>query len=175
MRGRALSSPDPSSSCPYSPECVEGSFCELLRPNGVLRSSPVERVRAEPSRPGGRLTPPSQGHQDVLGTAVLALRQPLAQLTDYRAGHAVALEHPEHLLLLGGDSTSLQVPTHPGGQALPQEIHGPSPPLIGRSPGSWYRGALTRLPLQEILGSSFLGRLRSVGHDGLRKGVGLLL
>src|SRR5688572_30186118 len=37
MRGRALSGLGPIS-CPYSPECVEGEFCELRR-HGVLRSS----------------------------------------------------------------------------------------------------------------------------------------
>src|SRR3712207_5181851 len=93
-----------------------------------------------------RLTPPSQGRQDVLGTAVLAFRQPLAQLTDDRARHTVALEPSEQLLLAGGELHPLQVPAHLGGQALPQEIHGPSPP-VGWSLASWYRGVATRLPL----------------------------
>jgi hypothetical protein len=37
-RGRVALGPSP---CPYSPECVEGKFCELLN-DGVLRSSPPE-------------------------------------------------------------------------------------------------------------------------------------
>ena|SRR5215211_3203030 len=45
-RGEPLLGLDPfeatgSSSCPYSPECVEGKFCELHH-DGVLRSSCVE-------------------------------------------------------------------------------------------------------------------------------------
>jgi hypothetical protein len=40
---------------------------------------------------GGRLTPPSQRRQDVLGAAILAFREPLAQLAEDRARHAVAL------------------------------------------------------------------------------------
>src|SRR3712207_1134874 len=85
-----------------------------------------------------QLTPPSQGRQDVLGTAVLAFRQPLAQLRDDQARHTVALEPSEQLLLAGGELYSFQVPTHLGGQALPQEIHCLSPPpllLLGRLAG----------------------------------------
>jgi hypothetical protein len=78
----------------YPPTFGEGRFREL-HSNGVLRRSSVES--------SSRLTPTSQGLQDVLGTAVLALRQPLAQLADYRARHAVVLEPPEHLLLAGGE------------------------------------------------------------------------
>src|SRR5215218_216340 len=113
---------------------------------GHKRTSPVRgykkfaRGKLEPDAAdaGGRLTPPSQGRQYVLGDAVLAFREPLAQLADDRAGHTVALEPSEQLVFAGGELHALQVPTHLGGQALPQEIHGPSPPPLGRSVGSWY-------------------------------------
>src|SRR3712207_6515412 len=131
-RAEATLSPGPSL-CPYSPTCLEGEFREL-RLYRSLRSSSVESSR--------RLTPPSQGRQDVLGTAVLAFRQPLAQLTDDQARHTVALEPSEQLLLAGRELHPLQVSTHLGRQALPQEIHSPSPPL-GRSLASWYRASVT--------------------------------
>jgi hypothetical protein len=40
---------------------------------------------------GRRLTPPSQGRQDVLGAAVLPFREPLAQLAEDRARYPVSL------------------------------------------------------------------------------------
>src|SRR5215211_6562625 len=92
---------------------------------------------------------PSQGRQDVLSAAVLAFREPLAQLAGDRAGHTVALEPSEQFLLAGGEFHARKVPTHLGGQALPQEIHATSPPL-GQSLASLYRDAVTRLPLQRF-------------------------
>src|ERR671921_809590 len=119
----------------YSPECVEGKFCEL-RHDAVLRSSLVEKLEPTVADAAERLTPPSQGRQDLLGAAVLALREPLAQLRDDRPRHTVALEPSKQLLLAGGELHPLQVPTHLGGQALPQEIHATSPPpLLGRLAG----------------------------------------
>jgi hypothetical protein len=47
--------------------------------------------KLEPDAADDRLTPPSQGRQDVLRAAVLAFREPLAQLADERARHTVAL------------------------------------------------------------------------------------
>jgi hypothetical protein len=52
---------------------------------------------------GDRLKPLSQSRQDVLGAAIFAFRQPLAQLADERARHTVALEPAEQLLLAGGE------------------------------------------------------------------------
>src|SRR5918999_4125909 len=116
----------------YSPECVEGKFCEL-RHNGVLRSSLAESSSQPQQTLAERLTPPSEGRQDLLGAAVLALRKPLAQLRDDRTRHTVVLEPSEQLFLEGGELHSFQVPTHLGGQALPQEIHATSPPpTLGR-------------------------------------------
>src|SRR5215211_617226 len=121
----------------YSPECVEVKFSEVGLPlYGVLRSSLVESSSLPRQTPAERLTPSPQGRQDLLGAAVLALREPLAQLTDDRTWHTVALEPSKQLLLAGGELHSVQVPTHLGGQALPQEIHRPSPPpTLGRLAG----------------------------------------
>src|ERR687898_3327615 len=120
----------------YSPECVEGEFCEL-RLYGVLRSSLAESSSQPQQTLAERLTPPLQGRQDVLGAAVLALRESLAQLRDDRTRHTVALEPSKQLLLAGGELHTFQVPTHLSGQALPQEIHAtsPPPPLLGRLAG----------------------------------------
>src|SRR5215207_5737300 len=71
----------------------------------------------------------------VLGSSPVESSSRLQQ-TDERARHAVALEPSEQLLLAGWELHALQVPTHLGGQALPQEIHVPSPP-VGRSLASW--------------------------------------
>src|SRR5215203_870683 len=98
----------------------------------------------------GQLTPPAQGGQDALGTAVLAFRKPLAQLAEDRARHPVALQPAKQLLFAGGELDALQVSAHLRGQALPQEIHGPSSPL-GRSLASRYRGAVTN-PAWTIVG-----------------------
>src|SRR5215211_5771972 len=120
-----------------------------LRTSSLRSSKRFARGELEPTAPetpAERLTPRPQGRQDVLGTAVLALREALAQLRDDRPRHTVALESSEQLLLAGGELHSFQVSTHLGGQSLPQEIHAPSPPL-GRSLASLYRGALTRRPL----------------------------
>jgi hypothetical protein len=114
-----------------------------------LEDSPVESSSLTQQTASGRLTPPSQGRHYVLGAAVLAFREPLAQLADDRAWHTVALESAEQLLLAGGELHALQVLTHLGRQSLPQEIYGPSPPL-GPSLASLYRGALNRLPLQRV-------------------------
>src|SRR5215217_778743 len=111
------------------------SYPHELCLGGILRSSLVESSSRSQQTPVERLTPPPQGRQDVLGAAILALREPLAQLTDDRPRHTVALEPAEQLLLAGGELHSFQVPTHLGGQALPQEIHGPSPPPLGRLAG----------------------------------------
>src|SRR5687767_7152265 len=111
-------------------------FSEVeLRLYGVLRRSLVESSSRPRQTPAERLTPPPQGRQDVLGAAVLALREPLAQLRDDRPRHTVALEPSKQLLLAGGELHSFQVSTHLGGQALPQEIHATSPPLLGRLAG----------------------------------------
>jgi hypothetical protein len=91
--------------------------------------SPVESSSRTQQKASGRLTPPSQGRQDILGAAVLAFREPLAQLADERARHTVALQPAEQLLLAGGELYALQILTHLGGQSFPQEIYGPSPPL----------------------------------------------
>src|SRR5829696_3866075 len=99
-----------------------------LRFNGVLRSSLVESSSLPQQTSAERLTPPPQGRQDVLGAAVLAFREPLAQLIGDRPRHTVALEPSKQLLLAGRELHSFQVPTHLGGQALPQEIHATSPP-----------------------------------------------
>src|ERR671921_2470621 len=43
----------PNAPCAYSPQCVESKFCELLRIDGVLRSSAViqnQDVRKGPSQ-----------------------------------------------------------------------------------------------------------------------------
>src|SRR5215211_7579762 len=104
---------------------TEARIGEILR-TSALRSSPkFARGKRAPDAAddGDRLKPPSQGRQDLLGAAVFAFRQRLAQLTDERAWHTVALEPAEQLLLAGGELHALQVPTHLGGQALPQEIH----------------------------------------------------
>src|SRR5215203_498053 len=84
---------------------------------------------------GGRLTPPTKSRQDVLGTAIFALWEPLAQLAEDHTRHPVALQPAEQHLLAGWELDTLQVSTNLGGQALPQKIHGPLPPL-GRSLGS---------------------------------------
>jgi hypothetical protein len=55
---------------------------------------------------GGRLTPPSQSRQDVLGATVLAFRKPLAQLTEDQARHTVVLESSEQLLLSAASAVS---------------------------------------------------------------------
>src|SRR5215208_6414592 len=62
---------------------------------------------------------PSQGRQDVLSAAVLAFREPLAQLAGDRAGHTVALEPSEQFLLAGGEFHALQVPYPPGRAGAP--------------------------------------------------------
>src|SRR5918993_995345 len=111
----------------------------ILRSSGLRLSKKFPRGELEPTAaetPAERLTPPSEGRQDVLGATVLAFREPLAQLRDDRTRHTVALEPSKQLLLAGGELHPLQVPTHLGGQALPQEIHGPlPPPLLGRLAG----------------------------------------
>jgi hypothetical protein len=125
--------------------CVRPGRDTLALPITPIHRSAIEIRRPQESSsltqltPSGRLTPPSQGRQYVLGAAILAFREPLAQLADDRAGHSVALEPSEQLLLASGELHTLQVPTHPGGQSLPQEIYGPSPPR-GRSLASLYRG-----------------------------------
>jgi hypothetical protein len=87
----------------YSPNVGEGEFSEVeLPPSGVLGSSLVETTSGPQQTPAERLTPPSEGRQDVLGTAVLAFREPLAQLIGDRSWHAIALEPAEQLLLAGG-------------------------------------------------------------------------
>src|SRR5215203_1695428 len=109
-----------------------------LRTSSLRRSKKFARGELEPTAPetpAERLTPPPEGRQDVLGAAVLALREPLAQLRDDRPRHTVALEPSEQLLLAGGKLHPLQVPTHLGGQSLPQGIHAPSPPPHGRLAG----------------------------------------
>jgi hypothetical protein len=88
---------------------LEGIFREL-RVDGVLSR---KFVRGRPSE--SRLTSTSEGLQDVLGTAVFALRQPLAQLADDQARNPVALEPSEQFILAGGKLDALQVPTHLGG------------------------------------------------------------
>src|SRR5215204_5655425 len=111
---------------------TEARIGEILRTSALRSSQKFARGKRAPDAAddGDRLKPPSEGRQDVLGAAVFAFRQPLAQLTDERAWHTVALEPAEQLLLAGGELHALQVPTHLGGQALPQEIHGPSPPRL---------------------------------------------
>src|SRR5829696_2192151 len=109
-----------------------------LRTSSLRSSKKFARGELEPTAPetpAERLTPPPQGRQYILGAAVLALWEPLAQLRDDRPRHTVALEPAEQLLLTGGELHSFQVPTHLGGQALPQEIHGLSPPPLGRLAG----------------------------------------
>src|SRR5215204_4101684 len=109
-----------------------------LRTSSLRSSKKFARGELEPTAPetpAERLTPPPEGRQDVLGAAVLALREPLAQLRDDRSRHTVTLEPSKQLLLTGGELHTFQVPTHLGGQALPQEIHGPSPPPVGRLAG----------------------------------------
>src|SRR5829696_3576112 len=90
-----------------------------LRFNGVLRSSLVESSSQPQQTPAERLTPPPQGRQDVLGAAVLALWEPLAQLTYDRPRHTVALEPSKQLLLAGGNCTpSRYLPTWAGKRFL---------------------------------------------------------
>jgi Recombinase zinc beta ribbon domain len=105
---------------------TEETFVSSVR---NTEDSPVESSSLTQQTASGRLTPPSEGRHYVLGAAVLAFRKPLAQLADDRAWHTVALKHSEQLLLAGGELHALQVLTHPDRQSLPQEIHGPSPPL----------------------------------------------
>src|SRR5215203_4094407 len=124
---------------------------------GFLQVSPVESSSRTQQTARCRLTPPSQRRQYVLGAAVLAFWEPRAQLADDRAWHTVALEPSEQLPLRAGELHALQVPTHLGGQSLPQEIYGPSPPP-GRSLASLYRGALTPIPLQRVRGGWSPGR-----------------
>jgi hypothetical protein len=66
---------------------------ELLEIRLLAFSGKFARGRPETAAAdvGSRLTPPSQGRQDVLGAAVLAFREPLAQLAEDRARHPVAL------------------------------------------------------------------------------------
>src|SRR5215207_5032249 len=90
-----------------------------LRIDGVLGGSPVESSSRPQQTASGRLTPLSQGRQDVLGAAVLTFRESLAQLTDERARHAVALEPSEHSSLRAGNCTpSRYLPTWVGRRFL---------------------------------------------------------
>src|SRR5215212_5656643 len=109
-----------------------------LRTSSSRSSKKFARAELEPTAPetpAQRLTPLSEGRQDILGTAVLALRDPPSQLRDERPRHTVALEPSEQLLLAGRELYSLQVSAHLGGQTLPQEIHATSPPPVGRLAG----------------------------------------
>src|SRR5215204_465249 len=84
-----LPHPGPSS-CPYSPECVEGEFCEL-RNDGVLRSSPPDTaatlarpdsVQAIVHRSGETLPVLSLGRLDLCSVEVCAS----FGVAHYRAG-----------------------------------------------------------------------------------------
>src|SRR5918995_5070901 len=120
---------------------MEVVFSEVELPlYGVLEKfARGELEPTAPETPAERLTPPPQGRQYVLGAAVLTLREPLAQLRDDRPRHTVALERSQQFLLAGGEVHSCQVPAHLGGQTLPQEIHGLSPPPHCRLAGGLYR------------------------------------
>jgi hypothetical protein len=82
----------------------------------------VESSSRPQQTPAERLTPPPQGRQDVLGTAVLAFREPLAQLTDERPSHTVALEPPNlpssSSLQAGNWTPSRYLPTWAGKRFL---------------------------------------------------------
>jgi hypothetical protein len=84
-------------------------FNRVARTSALRSSEKFIREKLE-----SRLTSTSEGLQDVLGTAVFALWQPLAQLADDQAGNPVALEPHEQFVLAGGELYALQVPTDLG-------------------------------------------------------------